>query len=267
MMEEPRGRNPFSRRLAGRLKGLAYQGGAAKRARERQRVTARPVTGRYRPPIREMNIGKPILRAIMKVPIVRRTMRKIPGIRRIVPGSKQSIARAEILAGTRQVYTVRASGGSTGLMTTARGLAKTARMAVPVAAVGAGLAVGEKVAERLIGKGLEINVGGGGSRPRRQQMPRGGTLAVGSELPPSHVVVKTWQTFPGGPVFAKLADGHIAVQKKDGTIKHYRPYRPVVIPRKWNARSMGRVATALKRHRKMATKIMQITGGMPKGRK
>jgi len=96
--------------------------------------------------------------------------------------------------------------------------------------------------------------------------PRG-TLAVGSELPPSHVVVRTWQTFPGGPVFARLADGHIAVQKKDGTIKHFRPYRPVCIPKKWNARSMSRVATALKRQRKTATKIMQITGGMPKGRK
>ena len=97
-------------------------------------------------------------------------------------------------------------------------------------------------------------------------MPRRGGLAVGQQLPPSHQVVRTWQTFPGGPVFARLADGHIAVQKKDGTIKHFRPYRPVVIPRKWNARSMSRVATALKRQRKTAVKIMKITGGMP-GRK
>ena len=101
---------------------------------------------------------------------------------------------------------------------------------------------------------------------RRPQMPSRGALRVGQELPPSHVVVRTWQTFPGGPVFARLADGHIAVTKKDGTIKHFRPYRPVVIPRKWNARSMSRVATALKRQRKTATKIMKITGGMPRGR-
>ena len=102
---------------------------------------------------------------------------------------------------------------------------------------------------------------------RRPQMAGDRGLAVGRQLPPSHVIVKTWQTFAGGPIFARLADGHIAVQKKDGTIKHFRPYRPVVIPRKWNARSMSRVATALKRQRKTATKIMQITGGMPKGRK
>ena len=102
----------------------------------------------------------------------------------------------------------------------------------------------------------------GGGQPRMAGRQQGG-LAVGQELPPSHIVVRTWQTFPGGPVFARLADGHIAVQKKDGTIKHFRPYRPVVIPRKWNARSMSRVATALKRQRKTATKILKITGGVP----
>lgn len=263
MMEEPRGRNPFSFRLTKTLRNKAYLGGTAKRERERRRVTA--VTGRYRPPVREMNIGKPILRAIMKVPIVRRTMRKIPGIRRIVPGSRQSIARAEILAGTRQVYTYKPPGtGLNRITTTARGLAKTA---VPVAAVGAGLAIGEKVAERLIGKGLDINLNlGRGTSPRRQQVARNGILTVGSELPPAHQVVKVWETWPGGPRFAKMADGHLVAQRKDGTLKHYRPYRPVVIPRKWDARSMRRVATALKRQRKTATKIMQMTGGMPKGR-
>lgn len=99
---------------------------------------------------------------------------------------------------------------------------------------------------------------------RREPMARAGPLQVGGVLPPAHQVVRTWQTFPGGPIFARMADGHIVVQKKDGTLKHFRPYRPVVIPRKWNARSMSRVATALKRQRKTATKILQITGGVPK---
>ena len=108
---------------------------------------------------------------------------------------------------------------------------------------------------------------GGRGMPSRGLARQTRGLAVGQELPPSHQVVRVWQTFEGGPVFARLADGHIAVRKKDGTIKTFRPYRPVVIPRKWNARSMSRVATALKRQRKTATKIMQITGGMPKGRK
>lgn len=112
----------------------------------------------------------------------------------------------------------------------------------------------------------DTRLGGRPSKPVTRRTPMAGRLAVGQELPPSHQVVRVWQTFPGGPVFARLADGHIAVQKKDGTIKHFRPYRPVVIPRKWNARSMSRVATALKRQRKTATKIMKITGGMPKGK-
>ena len=158
------------------------------------------------------------------------------------------------------------------------GRQQLARIPVPARFIG-GAALGTAAAGAIeVGTGrspaglvhdLAMGVGrrvGQQTSPRRQQVARRGGLAVGQELPPSHVVVRTWQTFPGGPVFARLADGHIAVQKKDGTIKHFRPYRPVVIPRKWNARSMSRVATALKRHRKTAVKIMKITGGMPKGR-
>ena len=103
--------------------------------------------------------------------------------------------------------------------------------------------------------------------PGRYQMAHNRQLARRSQAmphPSQHVVVRTWQTFAGGPVFQRFSDGHIEVQKKDGTIKAFRPYRPVVIPRKWNARSMSRVATALKRQRKTATKILQITGGVPK---
>jgi len=151
---------------------------------------------------------------------------------------------------------------------------------IPLAVrIGGGAAIGTAGAAAIeIGTGRSPaawvgELARGAARAPFQQSPRGrppvarrGGLNVGQELPPSHVVVRTWQTFPGGPVFARLADGHIAVQKKDGTIKHFRPYRPVVIPRKWNARSMSRVATALKRQRKTAVKIMKITGGMPKGR-
>lgn len=97
-----------------------------------------------------------------------------------------------------------------------------------------------------------------GKQPRRQAVARDSRAH-----PSRHEVVRTWQTFPGGPVFERYSDGHIEVQRKDGTIKTFRPYRPVVIPRKWNARSMSRVATALKRQRKTATKILRLTGGVP----
>ena len=171
--------------------------------------------------------------------------------------------------------------GGTGRAMQIRAIGRQQLARVPLAAKVVGGAVGiTALSEATTGqspipllRGLAQRAGGavqdqirGGQGPRRRTPMARGRLAVGQELPPSHVVVRTWQTFPGGPVFARLADGHIAVQKKDGTIKHFRPYRPVVIPRKWNARSMSRVATALKRQRKTAVKIMKITGGMPKGR-
>jgi len=218
-----------------------------------------------RAPVRSAAITSPIkalIATVVKAPLVRAGLRKIPGISRLVPGSKARIAAGERAAGFSAAPT--AALALRGGAPLAR-VGALARPAAKIAAVGGTFAVGEEIVKRAL-----TSTFGRGSAPRltarRPQMPSRG-LAVGQQLPPSHIVVRTWQTFPGGPVFARLADGHIAVQKKDGTIKHFRPYRPVVIPRKWNARSMSRVATALKRQRKTATKIMQITGGMPKGRK
>lgn len=194
----------------------------------------------------------------------RRIIGKIPGLRNLVPGSAARIAAGERGLGF-------AAAGPRGLAirpgsALAPRIAPIAKTVARVGAIGGAFAVGEEIVSRTL-RGSFGERGIAGSGPRRQQVARGGGLSVGGEIPPSHQVVRTWQTFPGGPIFARLADGHIAVQKKDGTIKHFRPYRPVVIPRRWNARSMSRVATALKRQRKTATKIMQITGGMPKGRK
>lgn len=114
------------------------------------------------------------------------------------------------------------------------------------------------------GRGRDIFDTGTRQPATRNGTSRGAKMAGQQGAALSHVVVNQWQTFPGGPVFTRFADGHIEVPKKNGTIRHYRPYRPVVIPRKWNARSMSRVATALKRQRKTATKILQLTGGVPK---
>ena len=216
--------------------------------------------------------GKALIAAVVRQPLFRSALRKIPGISRLVPGSPARVAAAERQLG----FSSAALGGGTSLAV--RGgaplarVAGLARPAAKIAAVGGTFAVGEEIVKRSLQATFSGQPAGGSpsalrNLQRRPAMAGGRGLAVGSEIPPSHQVVRTWQTFPGGPVFARLADGHIAVQKKDGTIKHFRPYRPVVIPRKWNARSMSRVATALKRQRKTATKIMQITGGMPKGRK
>lgn len=236
-------------------------GGAARRLKQSVSVSRKASIRRaaVRAPVRSAAIttpGKAIIAAVVRTPLARAFLRKIPGISRLVPGSKARVAAGERALGLAPSGTALAVRGPSAI-------ARVARPAAKIAAVGGTFAVGEEVVKRALT--------GAFGRPqlpqRRPQMPSRGALAVGQELPPSHVIVRTWQTFPGGPVFARLADGHIAVTKKDGTIKHFRPYRPVVIPRKWNARSMSRVATALKRQRKTATKIMQITGGMPKGRR
>lgn len=116
------------------------------------------------------------------------------------------------------------------------------------AAFGGGVIAGETIlqgaqglvgqAERLLQQKSAINV------PRQPQLalPPGGapvqhgtgralaTLpGVGGMLPPGSTVVKTWNT--GTAQFARLADGRIAVQRKDGTIKTYRPQKHIVIPR------------------------------------
>jgi len=240
-------------------------GGAARRLTRVVGISRKASIRRaaIRAPVRQAGItspGKAIVSAVLKTPVFRAALRRIPGISRFVPGSKTRIAGLERQLGFTTGPTSLAVRGGAPLQR----VGALARPAAKIAAVGGTFAVGEEIVKRAL-------TGGVFNRPlqlpqRRPSMPTRG-LAVGQELPPSHIVVRTWQTFPGGPVFARLADGHIAVQKKDGTIKHFRPYRPVVIPRKWNARSMSRVATALKRQRKTATKIMQITGGMPKGRK
>jgi len=230
-------------------------------------------------PIKTAVFSRPVaaaIAAITKSPLARSAMRKVPILSKFVPGSSTRISQAERALGLSsfQPSTAIAVRGPTAL---AR-VKAIAKPAAKITAVGAAFGIGEEVVSRIVDKGFstQVNVKVGrdpnkpfiSAKPREVKggpMPRG--LAVGQELPPSHQVVRTWQTFPGGPMFARLADGHIAVTKKDGTIKHYRPYRPVVIPKKWDARSMRRVATALKRQRKTATKIMQLTGGMPKGRK
>lgn len=73
------------------------------------------------------------------------------------------------------------------------------------------------------------------------EVPRRALELAGEEgqlLDPAHTIIKAWDTAPGRgitgagefPVFVMLADGHIAVRRRDGRIKHYRPKKSIVIP-------------------------------------
>jgi len=223
--------------------------------------------------VRRAVVARPIataVRAIVASPLGRGVIRKV-GLGRFLPGSAQNIARSEAGLGF--------TAGPRGLAirTTGAGLAlRVAKPVAKVAAIGGTFAVGEEVAKRVIGRsifdtgprnGVAKDPFGPIKKVERRPMPSRNGFQVGQTIPPEHTVVRTWETWPGGPRFARMADGHIIAERKDGTLKHYRPYRPVVVPRKWDARAMSRVATALKRQRKTAQKIMQLTGGLPKGRK
>lgn len=100
----------------------------------------------------------------------------------------------------------------------------------------------------------------GGFLPGRST-PSGPAIAGGSGGGPSAAIVGSWNT--GTAIFYQLQNGKIGTTKRNGVWKEWRPYRPVVIPKKWNAGSMRRVATALKSKRKVAGTIMQLTGGYP----
>jgi len=76
---------------------------------------------------------------------------------------------------------------------------------------------------------------------------------------PSPQIVYGWNT--GTAQFYRLSDGKIAAQRADGTFKIYRPYRPVCIPKRWNATSMRRVERSLKSQKKTAIAIVRLAGG------
>lgn len=92
--------------------------------------------------------------------------------------------------------------------------------------VGAGLYGAEQLAEMAGVRGGAGFIGGGGS--------------VGS-VP----VVRSWSA--NGTPFQLLQDGRIAVTKKNGIVKIYRPYKPMVFGKKTDAKKFIRLAKKYKK--------------------
>jgi len=138
-----------------------------------------------------------------------------------------------------------------------------------------------------LGKSLQMAFGGGaktstsiartvrstGGLARRAVGPAG-LIGTGAMIPglfggngangangggPSAQIVGEWST--GTAEFFRLANGKIGTYKANGVWKEWKPYRPVVIPRRWNARSMNRVAKAMERQQDTAIKIVRMGGG------
>jgi len=128
------------------------------------------------------------------------------------------------------------------------GVRLAGRAVGPTVAAAAGGAVGAVVERKLAERGQQM--------PHRDAgKPRGLLPGVGGALPSKDTVVKVWTT--GTANFARLLDGRIAVQKKDGTIKTYRPQKHIVIPRNPRVGTLIRADKRLERLTKGLRKVVR----------
>lgn len=88
-------------------------------------------------------------------------------------------------------------------------------------------------------------------------LPGGETgLSWHDYTPGTHgAVVKIW--YANGTPFALNQDGTISVQKKNGTIKTYRPYKPTVFGKNPDAAKFIKMA---KKHKTMYTELHKVFG-------
>jgi len=168
-----------------------------------------------------------------------------------------SLARLALRApGTRQAITGLA-GRATGIpAVNIPALGPILRVGATAAAGAAVTAVGQEVFDRVRQPGQQLAVPQGGPTVQHgtgQALAR--LPAVGGMLPAGTTIVKTWHT--GTAQFARLADGRIAVQRKDGTIKTYRPQKHIVIPRNPRVGTLIRADKRLERLTKGLRKVVR----------
>jgi len=143
----------------------------------------------------------------------------------------------------------RSGAAKAGVAARARGFIPSARSIAKVAGGAALGAAATSVLEQVI-------PGGAISLPHRDTGKSIATLpGVGGLLPAKDTVVKVWTT--GTANFARLVDGRIAVQRKDGTIKVYRPQKHIVIPRNPRVGTLIRADKRLKRLTKGLRKVVK----------
>lgn len=225
--------------------------------------------------IREMGPSGAVVKAGFA--IFRRLAKKIPGVKKFIPGSAPRIARAEArlravggLAGGRS--------GSFGRFTRPRPVntrrsmiaSRPVKAATKLVVAGAALEAGSRALQAIIPSPVVTvrpeavlqTVFGGGTQTMAHPgigAGGGGGLQLGGTAPPGNVIVKVWDT--GTARFARDASGMHYVLKKDGTVKRFRPPRPVCIPKKWDSRSMSRVMRRLGSHQNAAIKLVKMMGG------
>jgi hypothetical protein len=75
-------------------------------------------------------------------------------------------------------------------------------------------------------------------------------------MPGGDQIVKTWHA--NGIPFWRTMDGWIYVQRKDGTVKRYRPYKSVVLGKRPSSKQVNRAINKLKREDKIYSKLNKL---------
>jgi len=75
-------------------------------------------------------------------------------------------------------------------------------------------------------------------------------------MPGGDQIVKTWHA--NGIPFWRTQDGWIYVQRKDGTVKRYRPYKSVVLGKRPSSKQINRAINKLKREDKTYHKLTRL---------
>jgi len=81
-------------------------------------------------------------------------------------------------------------------------------------------------------------------------------------MPGGDTIVKKWHAgnfADGSPVpFWRTLDGWIYVQRADGTVKRYRPYKSVVLGKRPSSKQINRAINKLKREDKTYHKLTRL---------
>ncbi len=87
------------------------------------------------------------------------------------------------------------------------------------------------------------------------RLPGGITPGLAGVVEHGERPVKTWVA--NGATFIRFANGKIAVEKKDGTIKVYRPYKPTVFGKRTDVTKFVRLS---KKYQKEYTELHKLFG-------
>ena len=106
------------------------------------------------------------------------------------------------------------------------------------------------------GKSIDLRDTGGGSNVGHPkpgtQLQRRGPTALGL-MPDANAIVRAWHA--NGVSFWRTLDGWIYVQRLDGTVKRYKPYKSVVLGKRPSSRQVNRAINKLKSEHKVYRKL------------